>query len=86
MALWKEHDRYLTVVLSCECTHPGFSVPSGLRLVDGPVAEAIESVAALPEHDAYVAGPIAAIPSIVDRLEQKGVRRDRIFVDCFGGS
>jgi CDP-4-dehydro-6-deoxyglucose reductase len=86
LALWKEKDRNLTVTLSCEHERPDFRVPTGLGLVGGTAAMAIESASSLAGQDAYVAGPIAAIPSIVDALERKGVRRDRTYVDCFGGN
>ena len=85
LAHWKESDRNLAIILSCEHALLDFKVSSGLALVGGTVAMAIESAASLADRDAYAAGPMAAIPSIIDALESKGLRRDRIFVDSFGG-
>lgn len=60
-------------------------LPANIEAVSGSAAQAIAVKAlSFAGYDAYVAGPPAMIPSVVESLARKGVDRERIRVDSFG--
>jgi CDP-4-dehydro-6-deoxyglucose reductase len=82
---WNVRDDKMRIVLAAERGKGAFSIPAGIEVVEGTVADALRAGgASIAGRDAYVAGPPAMIRAVLEVLHGAGVPADRIHVDSFG--
>ncbi|MDZ7653314.1 MAG: FAD-binding oxidoreductase [Burkholderiaceae bacterium] len=83
----RRHPSGLRIVLAAERDARAFSVPVGVTVVEGNVADALRaSPAPIAACDAYVAGPPAMIRAVLDVLHGAGLTPEQIHVDAFGAA
>jgi len=85
LAAWEQRDARLRIRIAVDHGPLPDKLPAGIEAILGSVVQAIAADnARLAGRDAYVAGPPAMIPAVVETLTQRGVDHDRIRVDSFG--
>ena len=85
LVAWAEKHPNLHQVLAIEHDIGAFHIPHGIIVVAGQVAQALrQSSLPIAGHDAYVAGPPAMIPFVVDALRESGIAADHVVIDSFG--
>jgi CDP-4-dehydro-6-deoxyglucose reductase len=85
LAGWAATHANLHIVLAVEQGVGAVPVPQGITVIEGQVGQALRaSHSRIAGHDAYVAGPPAMIPSVVDALRESGVAADHVVIDSFG--
>jgi len=82
---WTERDHRLRCTLAIERGPLPEILPGSVGSVAGNVAHAISIEGSkLTARDAYVAGPPAMMPAVIEALRRQGIADDRMFVDSFG--
>jgi CDP-4-dehydro-6-deoxyglucose reductase len=85
IAAWARRGPRLVATIAVDHGSLPEDLPAGIEAVSGNAAQAITIKAlSLAGYDAYVAGPPAMIPSVVEALTRQGVDLERIRVDSFG--
>jgi len=83
---WMAANPGLRCTLTARTTRPGFTVPSGAKFIEGTVYSALDqSAEALTNRDVYMAGPTKTMHESLRVLAGKGIARERILVDAYGG-
>jgi len=83
---WATSNANFYCVLTARADLVGFKAPIGVIFQLGTVYNALAtSLIDLSMRDAYVAGPRKTVQAVVDVLVRKGIPRDRILVDAYGG-
>jgi len=82
---WNLSDRKLRILLAAERGFEAYAIPVGIATVTGTVIDALHTPAlALTGRDAYIAGPPAMMPAVIDSLRHQGIPTEHIAVDSFG--
>ena len=82
---WDLSDKKLRILLAAQRGFGAYTLPVGIATVTGSILDALRTPGLdIAARDAYIAGPPAMMPGIVDGLRQQGTPAERITVDSFG--
>jgi CDP-4-dehydro-6-deoxyglucose reductase len=82
---WTQRNHRLRCILAIEHGPLPEILPGGVEALSGNLAHVISTAGLkLTSRDAYVAGPPAMIPAVIEALRQQGVAAEHVFVDSFG--
>lgn len=82
---WNLSDKKLRILLAAPHGFDAFTTPAGITTVTGGIVDALRTPGlALAARDAYVAGPPAMMPAVVEALVRDGIDREHIRVDSSG--
>ncbi|HXT82795.1 MAG TPA: FAD-binding oxidoreductase [Verrucomicrobiae bacterium] len=83
---WIKENTHFKCILATKKILDGFILPKEVEIVESSLVDVIQNRNYnLSEYDAYVAGPPAMMPYLLKSLMTKGIKRDRIRIDSFGG-
>ncbi len=83
---WIQKDPNMKIYLAARTNSNGFAPPEGMVFREGTVYDTLRGVPFdISNRDVYLAGPVKTVRATLDVLSEKGVPRDKIFVDSFGG-
>ncbi|MCD6375546.1 MAG: 4Fe-4S dicluster domain-containing protein [Caldisericaceae bacterium] len=81
---WIKKDSNFKIWLAARTNYNRFVPPNGLIFYEGTVYGALKKADVyLTNCDVYLAGPAKTVRATLDVLAEKGVPRDRIFIDSF---
>jgi CDP-4-dehydro-6-deoxyglucose reductase len=82
---WTQRNHRLRCILAIEHGPLPELLPGGVEILSGNLGRVISTVGLkLTSRDAYVAGPPAMMPAVIETLRRQGVADERVFVDSFG--